>query len=126
MNNRQKEQYIREYYILKGQQGKPFFPYTVFKDGAMPCVVLLVIIAMSIILGAELGPMAGPAAPSYIPRRECSRFFLFGLLRVAKPPLLVFLATVGIPPICMVRLILLPFIDGNPEGRPIRRPLAPT
>ena len=38
MNHRQKEQYLREYSVLKAQ-GKPFFPYAVAKDGAMACVV---------------------------------------------------------------------------------------
>ena len=50
MDARDKEQYLREYYILKGK-GKPFFPYAVFKDGAMACIVMLVIIVMSIVLG---------------------------------------------------------------------------
>jgi menaquinol-cytochrome c reductase cytochrome b/c subunit len=35
-------------------------------------------------------------------------------------------ATVGIPTLCMVALILLPFIDRNPERRPERRPIATT
>ena len=34
MNRREKEQYLREYSILKAQ-GKPFFPYAVAKDSAM-------------------------------------------------------------------------------------------
>ena len=46
MNQAEKEQYLREYSILKAQ-GKPFFPYAVAKDGAMACVVLLVIITLS-------------------------------------------------------------------------------
>jgi ubiquinol-cytochrome c reductase cytochrome b subunit/menaquinol-cytochrome c reductase cytochrome b/c subunit len=51
VNRREKEEYLREYSILKSQ-GKPFFPYAVAKDGAMACVVLLVIILMAIVLGA--------------------------------------------------------------------------
>ncbi len=43
-----------------------------------------------------------------------------------KPPSLVILATVGIPTICMVLLLLLPFYDRNPERRPERRPIATT
>jgi ubiquinol-cytochrome c reductase cytochrome b subunit/menaquinol-cytochrome c reductase cytochrome b/c subunit len=43
---------------------------------------------------------------------------------VVKPPELVFVATIGIPTICMVLLILLPFIDRNPERHPLRRPVA--
>jgi len=120
---REKEQYLREYSILKGQ-GKPFFPYAVAKDSIMASVVLLVIITMSILFGAELGPKADPTTTTYTPRPEWYFFFLFELLRVVKPPELVFLATIGIPTICLVLLLLLPFIDRGPERNPLRRPIA--
>jgi hypothetical protein len=120
---REKEQYLREYSILKNQ-GKPFFPYAIAKDGAMACVTLAVIILMSILFGAELGPKADPTTTTYTPRPEWYFFFLFELLRVVKPPELVFLATIGIPTICLVLLLLLPFIDRGPERNPLRRPIA--
>jgi hypothetical protein len=123
LDAREKEQYLREYYMLKGK-GKPFFPYAVFKDGAMACIVMVVIVVMSIFLGAELGPKADPTSTTYVPRPEWYYFFLFELLRVVKPPELVFLATVGIPTIAMVLLVLLPFIDRNPERHPFKRPVA--
>jgi len=123
MNQREKEQYLRDYGILKSQ-GKPFFPYAILKDGSMALITLIVIILMSIILGAELGPKADPTTTSYTPRPEWYFFFLFELLRVIKPPALVFIATVGVPTICMVLLILLPFIDRNPERHPAKRPIA--
>jgi menaquinol-cytochrome c reductase cytochrome b/c subunit len=123
MNQAQKEQYLREYNILKSQ-GKPFFPYAVAKDAAMACVVMLIIILMAIVLGAELGPKADPTTTTYVPRPEWYFFFLFELLRVIKPPLLTPLATIGVPTICMVLLFLLPFYDRNPERRPERRPIA--
>jgi len=123
LDARQKEQYLREYAILKSQ-GKPFFPYAVFKDSVMACITLLVIIVMAIVLGAELGPKADPTSTTYVPRPEWYFFFLFELLRIIKPPELVFIATVGIPTICMVLLFLLPFIDRNPERHPLRRPVA--
>jgi menaquinol-cytochrome c reductase cytochrome b/c subunit len=123
MNAREKEQYLREYHVLKGQ-GKPFFPYAVLKDSVMACIVMAVIIAMAIILGAELGPKADPTTTTYVPRPEWYFFFLFELLRVIKPPELVFMATVGIPTICMVLLLLLPFFDRGPERHPFRRPVA--
>ena len=125
MDAREKEQYLREYSILKSQ-GKPFFPYAVAKDGAMACVTLAVIIAMSILFGAELGPKADPTTTTYTPRPEWYFFFLFELLRVVKPPELVFMATIGIPTICLVLLLLLPFIDRSPERNPLRRPIATT
>ena len=123
MNAREKEQYLREYYILK-TEGKPFFPYAVLKDSVMAAVVMLVIILLAIFLGAEIGPKADPTTTTYTPRPEWYFFFLFELLRVVKPPALVFIATVGIPTVCLVLLILLPFIDRNPERNPLKRPIA--
>jgi hypothetical protein len=52
VNQREKEEYLREYSILKSQ-GKPFFPYAVAKDGLMGCVVVAVIMALSIVLGSR-------------------------------------------------------------------------
>src|SRR3954470_20328233 len=110
MDARQKEQYLREYSILKNQ-GKPFFPYAVAKDGTMAVIVLVVIIGLAVLFGAELGPKADPTTTTYTPRPEWYFFFLFELLRVVKPPALVFIATVGIPTLCLVLLLTLPFYD---------------
>jgi menaquinol-cytochrome c reductase cytochrome b/c subunit len=123
MNQREKEEYLREYALLKAK-GKPFFPYAVAKDSIMMMIVMAIIITMSITLGAELGPKADPTTTTYVPRPEWYFFFLFEVLRVIKPPELVPFATVGVPTICMIMLFLLPFIDRGPERRPERRPIA--
>jgi len=123
MNQREKEEYLREYTLLKAQ-GKPFFPYAVAKDSLMACVVLFSIIAMALMFGAELGPKADPTTTTYVPRPEWYFFFLFELLRVIKPAILTPLATIGVPTICIILLIILPFIDRSPERRPERRPIA--
>jgi len=120
-----KQAYLEEYEVLK-KKGKPFFPYAVLKDSAMALIVVGVIIAMSVILGAEQRPKAYPTSTTYVPRPEWYFFFLFEVLRVIKPPELVPIATIGIPTICMVLLLLLPFYDRNPERRPERRPIATT
>jgi ubiquinol-cytochrome c reductase cytochrome b subunit/menaquinol-cytochrome c reductase cytochrome b/c subunit len=86
--------------------------------------VLVVIILLAIFLGAEIGPKADPTTTTYTPRPEWYFFFLFELLRVVKPPALVFIATIGIPTVALVLLILLPFIDRNPERNPLKRPIA--
>jgi menaquinol-cytochrome c reductase cytochrome b/c subunit len=125
MNRREKEQYLQEYELLK-KKGKPFFPYAVLKDSAMALIVALVAAAMAIILGAELGPKADPTTTTYVPRPEWYFFWPFELLRVIKPAELVPVATVGIPTLCMVLLLLLPFYDRGPERRPERRPIAMT
>jgi menaquinol-cytochrome c reductase cytochrome b/c subunit len=125
VNGREKEAYLREYEALK-KKGKPFFPYAVAKDSVMALVVVLVIVAMALILGAEQGPKADPTSTTIVPRPEWYFFFLFELLRVIKPAALTPLATIGIPTICMVLLLLLPFYDRSPERRPERRPIAST
>jgi len=125
MNRAEKERYLQEYEALK-KKGKPFFPYAVLKDSTMALIVVLVIMVMSVMLGAELGPKVDPTTTTYTPRPEWYFFFLFELLRVIKPAALTPMATIGIPTICMVLLLLLPFYDRNPERRPERRPIAST
>lgn len=83
MNQREKEQYLREYSILKSK-GKPFFPYAVAKDSLMAVVVMGSIIFMSLFLGAELGPKADPTSTTYVPRPEWYYFFLFEVLRITS------------------------------------------
>jgi menaquinol-cytochrome c reductase cytochrome b/c subunit len=123
MNQREKEEYLREYSILKSQ-GKPFFPYAIAKDAWMAVVVMISIIAMAVVLGAELGPKADPTTTTYTPRPEWYFYFLFEVLRVIKPSSLTPLAAIGVPTIAMILLFLLPFYDRNPERRPERRPVA--
>ena len=66
MNRAEKEQYLRDYELLK-KQGKPFFPYAVMKDSTMALIVVLVIVLLSLVLGAEQGPKADPTTTTYTP-----------------------------------------------------------
>jgi len=125
VNRREKEEYLRDYEVLK-KKGKPFFPYAVMKDTAMMLIVALVIVGLSILLGAEQGPKVDPTTTTYTPRPEWYFFFLFELLRVIKPPWATPIATIGLPTLFMVLLLLLPFYDRNAERRPERRPIAMT
>lgn len=125
MKAKDKQAYLEEYELLK-KKGKPFFPYAVLKDSAMALIVVLVIIAMSLILGADQGPKADPTTTSYVPRPDWYFYFLFELLRVIKPPWATPIATIGLPTLFMVLLLLLPFYDRNAERRPERRPIATT
>ncbi len=85
MNQREKEEYLREYARLKSQ-GKPFFPYAVAKDAVMACVVMAVIITMSLVLGAEIGSKVNAASTSYDARPEWYFFLLFEILRIIGTP----------------------------------------
>ena len=124
MNQAEKEQYLREYSILKNQ-GKPFFPYAVAKDSVMAAVVMLIIIFLALMFGAEMGPKADPTTTTYVPRPDWYFYFLFEVLRVMKNvPKFTPMATIGVPTICMILLFLLPFYDRSPERRIERRPVA--
>jgi menaquinol-cytochrome c reductase cytochrome b/c subunit len=125
MNRGEKEVYLRDYEVLK-KKGKPFFPYAILKDATMALIVALVIVALSILLGAEQGPKVDPTTTTYTPRPDWYFYFLFELLRVLKPPWATPIATVGIPTVAMVLLLLLPFYDRNSERRIERRPIALT
>jgi menaquinol-cytochrome c reductase cytochrome b/c subunit len=124
MNQAEKEAYLREYSILKNE-GKPFFPYAVAKDGTMAAIVLLLIIFLALLFGAEQGPKADPTTTTYVPRPDWYFYFLFEVLRVMKNvPKFTPLAAIGVPTIAMILLFLLPFYDRSPERRIERRPIA--
>jgi menaquinol-cytochrome c reductase cytochrome b/c subunit len=126
MKNSDKEQYLREYEVLK-KKGKPFFPYAVLKDSTMVLVVVGVVIVLSLFLGAAQGPRVDPTTTTYVPRPDWYFYFLFELLRVFRNhPIYTPLATVIIPTIAMVAMIMLPFYDRGPERRPEHRPIATT
>lgn len=125
MNRKEREQYLREYQMLK-ERGKPFFPYAVLKDSVMALIVLVIIIVFSLVLGAELGQQADPTTTNYVPRPEWYYFFLFELLRIIRDPNWLIMATIGVPTIGVILLVLLPFFDRGPERNPLKRPIAMT
>jgi cytochrome c553 len=118
------------------KEGKPFFPRPMFHDTVMSLVVVSVIVALAAIWYYDadgvkpglLGPWytepAEPGTTSFIPRPDWYFYFLFYLLRIFEWPETVFIATVGIPTICLILLIGLPFYDRRRERRPLHRPVA--
>jgi ubiquinol-cytochrome c reductase cytochrome b subunit/menaquinol-cytochrome c reductase cytochrome b/c subunit len=124
MNQAEKEQYLREYGLLKNA-GKPFFPYAVAKDSVMAVFVMVVIMLLSLLFGAELGPKPNPGSTTYVPRPDWYFFFLFEVLRIMRNvPKFTPMATIGVPTLCMIGLFLLPLYDRSPERMITRRPLA--
>jgi len=121
------------------KRGKPFFPYAMFHDTVMSLVVVIVIITLAVIwkvtaehdgsdysgwLGAVYTDKADPGTTNFVPRPDWYFFFLFYLLRIFKWPETVILGTIGIPTICLVLLLALPFVDIRSERRLTRRPVA--
>jgi mono/diheme cytochrome c family protein len=118
------------------KEGKSFFPHAILADTVMSLVVVSVIVALACIWyldadGTEagiLGPWytepADPGTTDFVPRPDWYFYFLFYLLRIFEWPETVFIATVGIPTICLMLLIGLPFYDRRRERRPLHRPVA--
>src|SRR5437667_9110818 len=110
--------------------GKPFYPYAMFHDTVMSLVVVCVIVGLAFIwhytslLGPPWAAKADPGTVSFVPRPDWYFYFLFYLLRIFKWPNSVILGTVGIPTICLILLLALPFIDVRRERRLLRRPVA--
>jgi len=112
------------------KRGKPFYPYAMFHDTVMSLVVVCVIIGLAIvwrytsILGELIGAKADPGTIQFVPRPDWYFYFLFYLLRIFKWPSTVILATVGIPTLLLIILLIMPFIDTRRERRLTRRPVA--
>jgi menaquinol-cytochrome c reductase cytochrome b/c subunit len=111
------------------QSGKPFYPYAMFHDTVMSLVVVGVIVGLAFIwhytslLGPPWTDKADPGTTSFVPRPDWYFYFLFYLLRIFKWPDSVILGTVGIPTICLLILLAIPFIDLRRERRLLRRPV---
>jgi menaquinol-cytochrome c reductase cytochrome b/c subunit len=122
------------------ERGKPFYPYAMFHDTVMSLVVVGVIVVLAVIwkwdaehngggthaglLGPLYSEQADPGTTSFVPRPDWYFYFLFYLLRIFKWPDSVILGTIGIPTICLMLLIALPFVDIRRERRLLRRPVA--
>jgi quinol---cytochrome c reductase cytochrome c subunit, bacillus type len=120
------------------RRGKPFYPYAMFHDTVMSMVVVSVIAGLAClwyftsgeepgdsgVLGPRYTDESDPGTISFTPRPDWYFYFLFYLLRIFKWPESVFLATVGIPTILLIILILVPFYDRRRERRLARRPVA--
>ena len=67
-------------------------------------------------LGALYTDKADPGTTNFVPRPDWYFYFLFYLLRIFKWPESVILGTIGIPTICLILLIALPFVDRGTSG----------
>ncbi len=116
-----KEGYRLQYARLK-EAGRPFFPYTVFKDVVVVSVISVVLFYLSFYFGAPLEDLADPTDKNYVPRPEWYFLFLFQALKLF-PGNLEALGAIILPGLAVLFLFLLPFIDRGPERHPLDRPL---
>lgn len=101
-----------------------FYPSHLFKEMV---VMMFVFVVVSFILASvfpvKLGDPADPTDSSFVPRPEWYFLAIFQLLKYF-PGIYEAIGAVVIPVGSILFLMLLPFIDRNPERRPRKRPTA--
>ena len=101
-----------------------FYPSFLFKEiVVMMLIFILVAVILALIFPVGLEDPADPTDNLYIPKPEWYFMSLYQLLKYF-PGKLEIIATAIIPSGGIIALLLLPFIDKNPEKRPSKRPVA--
>ena len=98
----------------------PFWPDQVFKDVLFALIIILGLVALASFIRP---PFTGPADPmdtTYVPKPEWNFLFLYQALKF-MPGRLEIIGTVVLPFLFILLLILLPFLDKNPETNPFKR-----
>lgn len=112
---------VKRHYDELKQQGKSFFPYTIFKDTVAVLIVAAVLGVLAAAYPASLEEIADPTDTTYNPRPDWYFLFLFQALKFF-PGSLEAVGAIILPTIVIVLLIVLPFIDRGPRRHPFDRP----
>ncbi|MBI4051974.1 MAG: c-type cytochrome [Elusimicrobia bacterium] len=115
------EEYKKRYIRLK-EEGKPFFPYAVFKDTLVTFLILCALSFLAYKFGVKLEELADPTDTTYNPRPEWYFLFLFQALKFF-PGHLEAVAAILLPGLAVSFLLLLPFLDKDSRRHPLDRPL---
>jgi ubiquinol-cytochrome c reductase cytochrome b subunit len=97
-----------------------FYPYQTVKDSAAMLLILVVLFGMAVFIPVPLGSPADPGDNSIIPRPEWYFLFLFQLLHYFEGKWET-IGTFFLPNLAILLLLLVPFIDRNPDRRLNRR-----
>ncbi|NIM05235.1 MAG: c-type cytochrome [Armatimonadetes bacterium] len=103
-----------------------FYPDQVFKDAVVSVLLLGLLFAVAVLYPAHLEAKANPAAIGYVPRPEwyfLPNFELLKYVPTAWGEWGEFAGAAVVPGLAVLFLIVLPYLDRNPERLPRRRPL---
>jgi len=106
-----------------------FYPDQVFKDAVVSLLALGGLFAMALLRPAPLETIANPTSTGYTPRPEWYFLPNFELLKhfpASWGQWGEFAGAIVIPAVAVLALLVLPYIDHNPERVPQRRPLVTT
>ena len=126
MNRAQKKEYLEDYAQAKAE-GKPFFPYAIYKDHLVAMLAVGIVILLAVVYRVEIGEPVNAASTDYVPRPEWYFFFLFELLKIFEGSNVltpVIMGTFIVPNVLIVLLLVWPFLDQGPERRIDRRPIS--
>lgn len=99
-----------------------FYPRQVFMDAVVMLGVFVIVALLAISVEFPLADRADPSDHSFVPVPEWYFLFHYQLLKYA-PGALGPLATWLLPTLFFTGLLLLPFVDRNPERHPSSRPV---
>jgi ubiquinol-cytochrome c reductase cytochrome b subunit len=100
-----------------------FYPRQLFRDSVGAFVVVAIVVFLAAKYGAHLEPKANPNDTNYVPRPDWYFYSLFQLLKIFEGDLEI-IGAVILPGAFFTVMVLLPFLDRNPERQLSRRPLA--
>ena len=103
-----------------------FYPDQVFRDVVVALIVLAALYAFALRLPAQLETIANPTSTGYTPRPEWYFLPNFELLKhfpTSWGEWGEFVGAMVVPAVVVLLLLVLPYLDHNPERVPQRRPL---
>lgn len=104
------------------QKGKPqpFYPNQLFKDAVVVVVGLGIVFALAFMYPPGLEPMADPTGTDFTPRPEWYFLGLYELLKI-MPAGYEVVATLVIPGLITIGMLLLPWLDRSRSRHPAKR-----
>ncbi len=101
----------------------PLWPDQIFRDMVTATVVIIALITLAVFMPPSFAGSADTLNISYVPKPEWNFLFVYQALKYFKGPLEP-IGAGGLPVAFLLPLLLVPFIDRNPQRNPFRRPVA--
>src|SRR5512135_3604132 len=116
--NEETKKKISERYKRELGKGERFWPDSIYKDLLVSLGIFVLLVLLATFIGVPNEPKADPSDTTYIPRPEWYFLFLFKFLALyGQIPVLgkiEWIATVLLPGLAVLLLVLMPFIDRSP------------
>jgi quinol-cytochrome oxidoreductase complex cytochrome b subunit len=106
----------------KQMETKPqetFFPTFLFKEMVVALILFFIVIGLAWYFPAEMGDPADPTDSSFVPKPEWYFLSMYQFLKLFPGKLEII--GLMLQPLMLLGLLLLPFLDRNPERRPGKR-----